>query len=78
MTKYICDGMEYNFSVNGELHNNYGTLVAKLEIANIQDEYHYFIDIQTNEVMHSMHENFADDMYTLGRILVEQYTVFNS
>ena len=77
--KYICDGMEYNFNPkSGLLTNNYGTSVARVELAAKSnfDEYNYFVDIESDEVMTSVHEN--TEIPDIGRFLVVQYVAFNS
>ena len=57
--------------------NNYGTTVAKAELASKSnyDEYTYFVDIEAGAVIHSFHEN--TDVPDMGRFLVEQFVAFN-
>lgn len=74
---FICDGMQYRFKDN-ELFNNYGTLVARVELASDTnyDEYNHFIDIVTGDVMHSNHENLEVNK-PIGYQLVWHYVAFN-
>ena len=71
--------MEYSFNPETNLlTNNYGTIVAKVELAanSNWDEYNYFYDWETGELMHSQHENVSCN--DVGRLLVESFVAFNS
>ncbi len=60
MFKFTYNGHDYNYDFeNNTLINIEGVKVARVELAADSnfDEYNYFIHIESNEVMQSIHEN---------------------
>jgi len=73
--RFTYNGHSYTFN-NDILTDSLGNRIARLERANAQDEYNYYIDIESNEVMNSSHENevlFNQDHF----VLAGQYEAFN-
>jgi len=82
MLKYICDGHEYTFNpLTSELRNNYGIVVARVELARDSQwsEYNHYLDVATDELIHAEHEggDFRGDC-NIGLKLTQLYVAFNS
>lgn len=75
--KFTYNSHSYSFKDN-ILTDSTGLDVAKLELASNSnyDEYNYYVDLVSNEVMHSEHENTV--LFSEHHIvLAGQYEAFN-
>ena len=79
MIKFTYNGHSYSFKPDTNyLTDSVGIDVARIELAKDSnfDEYNYYIDIESNEVMNSTHEN--EVLFTQDHIfLAGQYEAFN-
>jgi len=73
--KFNYNGHSYTFEDN-ILSDSTGKQVARFEPANFQDEYNYYIDLESSEVMDAVHENevlFTQNHFVLAGV----YEAFN-